>query len=176
MGNWERPRPDWIPEGYLGVVGEVVIGETESEYSRDFPGMLTGGNSVIRRPLLDRVGLYNTQLGRTAVGLLSCEDQDMYDRLLIAEAKGRYLPDLRVYHRIPAERLTKRYFRSWCFWNGVSRGILDRQHREPVKYLLGIPRYQLGQFFLGLRTASLFHSELRLWSLLGFARGKWFGK
>ena len=36
----------------------------------------------------------------------------MYHRLLALGARGRYVPDLVIYHHVPAARLTKRYFRT----------------------------------------------------------------
>ena len=51
----------------------------------------------------------------------------MYHRLLARGARGRYVPDLVIYHHVPAARLTKRYFRRWCFWRGVSLGVMDRE-------------------------------------------------
>ena len=50
----------------------------------------------------------------------------MYHRLLAPARAGRYVPDLVIYHHVPAARLSKRYFRRWCFWRGVSLGVMDR--------------------------------------------------
>ena len=61
---------------------------------------------------------------------MSCEDEDTFKRLLASGARGWYRPELIVYHHLPPERLTKRYFRRWCFWRGVSLGILDRQQPQ----------------------------------------------
>ena len=63
----------------------------------------------------------------------------MYWRLLESGATGQYLPDLVIYHYISTTRLTREYYRSWCFWRGVSRGLMDRRHPLPVTYLAGIP-------------------------------------
>ena len=51
-----------------------------------------GGNAVIRRSMLEKVGPYKTWLGRTDKGLLSGEDEDMYHRLLAAGARGFTYP------------------------------------------------------------------------------------
>jgi GT2 family glycosyltransferase len=78
---------------------------------------LPGGNAVIRRAVLERCGPYATDILRTHARLLSGEDADMYERLLAVGAQGFYTPDLIVFHHIFPERLTKRYFRRWAFWN-----------------------------------------------------------
>ena len=66
-----------------------------------------GGNAIFRRSVLMKVGLYTTWLGRTDKGLLSGEDEELYGRLLASGAKGMYLPNLKIYHYVVPERLTK---------------------------------------------------------------------
>jgi hypothetical protein len=68
--------------------------------------MLMGGNAVVKRSALETVGLYNTSLGRTDKGLLSCEDEDMFHRLLANGFNGMYVPDFFIYHYVPRERMT----------------------------------------------------------------------
>jgi hypothetical protein len=143
-----------------------------------------GGNAVIRRAVLDAVGNYKTSLGRTRTRLLAGEDEDMYRRLLDAGAVGLYIPDLIIYHRVPGERLTKRYFRRWCFWRGVSRGVLDREAPTGAVYLAGVPRWLYGRAARGLVSnvaraarrrsapAEFFSNELAVWDLAGFFYGK----
>jgi len=145
-----------------------------------------GGNAVIKRTVLDAVGPYATWLGRTDKHLLSGEDEDMYHRLLNAGAKGFYLPGMIIYHKISPARLTKKYFRSWCFWRGVSLGLLERTRKQACPYLLGVPRWHYRTAARGLLTgvASLFvqpkeereafATELALWDFLGLFYGKHF--
>jgi len=180
---WDMPAPSWVPEDYLAVLGAVDNGDEPRRYDRDFPGILKGGNAVIRRRVLEQVGGYAEYLGPGAFSrLFSCEDEDMYWRLLEHGAAGKYFPDLVIYHYISAARLTREYFRRWCFWRGVSRGLMDRRHPLPVKYLGGIPRFLLGRaaramLRLSLRapkrlTRDVFTDELRLWDVAGYAYGR----
>ena len=96
-----------------------------------------------------------------------------------------YVPDLIIYHHIPAERLTRRYHRSWCYWRGVSQGIADKDLKEPVLYVLGVPLYRIGRaiksmallpkHFLSSKGAGqAFADELATWDLLGFIHGRYF--
>jgi glycosyltransferase involved in cell wall biosynthesis len=181
--RWGAPAPGWLPQNYLGAIGWVEGGNQMRAFDGNYPGILMGGNAVLTRSILTKVGPYSTSLGRSGDKLLSCEDQDMYERLLDAGAAGVYLPDLIIYHYVPPERLTKRYFRGWCFWRGVSRGVMDKSRRAPVAYLGGIPRYLYGA---ALRSAfemassmvrdrsRLFSNELPLWDLAGFLYGRHF--
>jgi hypothetical protein len=168
------------------VIGWAECGDTIQQFGPSCSAMLMGGNAVIRRPVLERVGPYSVDLGRTPGGrLLSCEDEDMFTRLLAIGARGFYRPDLIIHHYVSPERLTKRYFRRWCFWRGVSQGTIDRRRPAAVPYLLGVPRYMVGVAVRGamdtLRSmfqrrdaARTFKNELAWWDLAGFVYGKHF--
>lgn len=184
--RWNASPPAWLPSDYPGVIGWIDGGDQTIAYGDSYSGILMGGNAVIKRSVLNRAGPYNTSLSRCGSRLLAGEDEDMYRRLLAIGARGFYIPDLIIYHHVPPERLTKRYFRSWCFWRGVSRGVLDRQCDEAVAYFAGVPRWLYGKAARGLtariryalrragREAEKFSSELALWDLAGFFYGKHF--
>ena len=187
LPRWEAARPPWLGDGYLGVIGWVDPGPEARPMDASYPGILMGGNAVIRRRVLDAAGPYSTALNRTGARLLGCEDEDMYHRLLALGARGRYVPDLVIYHYVPEARLTKSYFRRWCFWRGVSLGVMDRDRPAAVPYLAGVPRYQVGRAARGLLRLCVpsfdrsdaarqlrFESELACWDLAGFAWGKHF--
>ena len=180
---WGAPAPDWLPDDYLAVLGAVDNGNEARPFDRDFPGILKGGNAVIRRPVLMRVGPYAHYLGPGSFArLFSCEDEDMYWRLLKAAAKGKYLPALVIYHHIDELRLTREYYRSWCFWRGASRGLMDRRHPLPVAYLAGVPRFLWGQAVRSAARMTLspkrrterdaFADELRIWDVAGYFYGR----
>ena len=182
---WGAPRPAWLGDGYLGVIGWVDPGPHSMVMDASYPGILMGGNAVIRRDALTRAGKYSTALSRTGTRLLGCEDEDMYHRLLARGAYGRYVPDLVIFHHVPPARLTRGYFRTWCFWRGVSLGVMDRSRPAPVTYLAGIPRHMIGRAARSalrmlaspLRrnqetAAERFERELACVDLAGFAWGK----
>jgi len=186
LPNCEIDLPDWLPPGYNGVIG-IVEARPRQPFGESFPGNLQGGNAVFRREVFERVGLYDVHLGRAGKGLLSEEDAEFYRRLLAAGLRGFHVPDLAIYHYIPATRLTRRYYRRWCFWRGVSQGIADKKQRENVRYLFTIPRYRVMRGIDGVfdiprnifsRSASgkSFARELSFWGLLGFVYGKHFIK
>ena len=179
---WAADAPAWIPRDYMAVVGDVDSGAGEQAFGPSFAGILKGGNAVIRRSALIRVGPYAEWLGPAgSARLLSCEDEEMYLRLLKAGARGRYLPSLVVHHHVSADRLTPGYFRRWCFWRGVSRGLMDRAHPMPVRYLAGVPRFLYGSAARGLRQLlsrrldrrpGSLSDELKAWDLAGYLWGR----
>ena len=182
--RWAVTPPEWLPPEYRGVIGWVDGGNKAVPFDANYPGMLMGGNVVFTRSVLQRVGPYTTWLGRTDKGLLTAEDEELYGRLLAAGAKGMYLPELIIYHHVPSERLTKEYFRRWCFWRGVSLGLLDRTRKLPCPYLFGIPRWHFRKAFGGAVStiahllvkpddpAKAFAAELGVWDWLGLLYGR----
>jgi glycosyltransferase involved in cell wall biosynthesis len=177
-------RPKWLGHGYGAVIGSAISGDAIQQFGPACDAMLMGGNAIIRRTVLERVGPYSPDLGRTpGQRLMSCEDEDMFIRLLAIGARGFYRPDLIIHHFVPPERLTKQYFRRWCFWHGVSQGLLDRRRPANVPYLFGVPRYMIGAAIRGTAgslvpwnrrgdAGSVFRSELAWRDLLGFFYGK----
>lgn len=190
LPNWGAEQPAWLPMSYKGVIGWVEVASEPAVFDRSFSGMLMGGNCVFTREILARAGPYSTVLNRTERLLLAGEDEDMYHRLLALGARGLYLPELAIHHYIPAERLTKQYFRRWCFWRGVSLGLMDRkQSQTGVAYLAGVPRFVVGRAGRAASRAAArtirvrkdppdqsFTDVLSLLDLAGFAYGKHFYK
>jgi glycosyltransferase involved in cell wall biosynthesis len=180
---WATAPPDWIPDDYLAALGAVDNGAVRRAYDQEFPGMLMGGNAIVRRATLQRAGPYAEHLGPGSFSrLFSCEDEDMYLRLLELGAKGEYLPALVIYHYIAETRLSREYYRKWCFWRGVSLGLMDRRHPLPVTYLAGVPRFLWGRAARALvRLAAApgarppkesFGDELQMWDVAGYFYGR----
>lgn len=181
--RWGAQKPDWIAKEFGGIVGWVDGGNQRQEYGENFNGILMGGNSVVRRHVFDRIGLFNTALGRFDKGLNACEDQDFYDRLLANKLRGMYLPEMIIYHYIPPERMTRSYHRRWCWGRGTSLGVLARTRKPETVQLFGIPRWQIRHAIVGLMHAikgavglenahTAFEGELRVWDLAGFINGR----
>ena len=177
--RWEAPPPPWLPMQFTGVVGFSNPGEKELAYGGSFKGMMPGGNAVVKLSAMREVGAYDERLGPVAHDLMGCEDDDMYHRLLEAGKRGFYCPTLNIYHRVPAYRLTKKYFRRWAYGWGASQSVIDDHRTEYAgPRVMGVPRYMYGTAARGLvrmisnvlkrRTDQAFGDELSLWVLAGF--------
>ena len=181
-------QPSWVPPGYPAVLGGADGPSEPFSYGPSFPGILMGVNAVVSRAVLLAVGPYSTALGpRVDRRLGSCEDEDMYWRLLQAGARGVYLPDLVVHHHLHPDRLRKGYYRSWCFWNGASKGVMGRRRVRQVHapHIAGVPRYVYGEALRGLLTwlrstlprgsaTQRMAGELPAWHLAGRLYGRYF--
>lgn len=158
LPNWATQKPGWFPHSYGGAVS-IVPRTKRVPFSPDFQGMLLGGNAAIRRTTLERVLPYPENLGKIGTMIRSGEDEVIYHRLLALRAKGVCVPELVIYHWIPEDRLTKKYFRKWVLGRGISVGYQMRQRGFPETSLFGIPRYKIGQALRGLLPASLGKSQ-----------------
>jgi glucosyl-dolichyl phosphate glucuronosyltransferase len=185
LPEWATEKPEWIGKEFGGVVGWVESGNDEQQYGPAFNGMLMGGNAVVKRSALERVGPYNTSLGRTDKGLLSCEDEDMFHRLLANGFRGMYVPDLVIYHHVPGVRMTRGYHRQWCWGRGTSMGMLARTRTPDVVEIFRIPRWKVRHAATGMLHAikgrlglespiNAFQGELRVWDLAGYINGRLF--
>jgi glycosyltransferase involved in cell wall biosynthesis len=170
--------PEWFPPDYSGILPLVPAGDRIREFGVDYNGMLMGGNAVIRRALLVQAGGYNAALGRSATRLLSCEDDEMYRRLLEIGARGLFVPEMAVYHFIPVTRLTKSYCRRWCFWHGVSESCLPYK-TEGIACWFGIPRWMFGRCIRSVprllrrdEPNRAFAAQLHWFDLAGWACGR----
>jgi len=182
LPRWGAPQPSWLPKDeYPGVIGWLDAGNRVLEYGKNYDGVLMGGNAVVRAAAGKAVGWFHPSLGRVGVQVGSgCEDVDFFERLQAAGARGLYVPELIIYHFIPPRRLTKRYYREWCFRRFVAQAEADVLRPQPVKYVLGVPRYLIGKAFrsipvmissaLGRRwnDSRTFSRELAMWELAGF--------
>jgi len=194
---WESPRvPRWFPPttGLLwAVVALLDYGPTAVPFGNRPP---LGVNMAIRRGALERVGGFDPRVGRKAGTLLGQEVREWCMRARAAGLAGYYVPDVVVRHLIPRDRLTKRYFRRWFYWRGISRAMLYAQSgldmEKPevraldarlVPHVAGVPRYLFRTAVGALKDSvrarlrrdysTAFERELWLWMFAGIIRQRW---
>ncbi len=193
---WSGPRPDWLPNRggrHWAVIALLDYGSEPIELGQRVP---LGVNMAFRRHAFDRAGLFDNKIGRKAGTLLGQEVREWCQRARDAGLRGFYSPDLIVHHVIPVERLSRKYFRRWFYWHGISRAILyeskglDMESPErtsidfsKVPHIAGVPRYlyrtclttffsMLSAFFRRDRVARFEH-ELWLWFFAGIMKQRW---
>ena len=151
---WRGSPPRWLSArgGPLwAVIALQDFGPAPIQFGERIP---LGVNMAFRREAFAHAGAFNTRVGRKAGTLLGQEVREWCVRAHAAGLRGFYIPDVVVRHVIPAERLSKAYYRRWFFWRGVSRALLyaeaglDMEKPEQssidfsrVSHLLGVPRY-----------------------------------
>ena len=196
---WRGPQPVWLPNGpglHWAVIALMDFGLEPAEFGCNGIPWPLGVNEVTRREAFTRVGLFDTQLGRKAGTLRNQANREWHLRARELGIRGFYIPEMVVHHVISADRLTKRYFRRWLYWHGVSRAILyeklgvDMESPDDseldfskVPHIAGVPRYlyrrPLQSFLKMVRetarrdVVTSFEHELKLWFYAGVFKQRW---
>ena len=121
---WEVERPTWLSKQLERPLSIVNWADRPTSLTEGYQ-FLAGTNVAYPRHILDEVGGFSTNLGRKASNLLSNEEILLKRQLKRRNLATYYDPDICVYHNIPAERLTKRWFYRRAFWQGMSDVVLQ---------------------------------------------------
>lgn len=103
---YEYETPKWLSK-YTEILlsGLMDKGDRERPFRKgEYP---FGGNIAFRRSTIEKYGMFSSQLGRTGKKLLGGEEKDYAYRLQVAGETIWYLPQSRIDHVIPRERLTR---------------------------------------------------------------------
>ena len=116
---FESPIPDWLTDDLGMFYGSTLSGNTEKQMV--FPEHPFGVNMAFRRKVFDRVGKFNTRLGRIRKSLLSNEEKELFYRIDQAGMFILYAPGAVLYHRVPKERMDQQWIIRRVFWQGISK-------------------------------------------------------
>ena len=120
VAEYPSGRPRWMSHfAERPIANPMDFGDYVCRFPKHrIPG---GGNMAMRRELFDRVGLFNTSLGRTGTQLIGGEESELFERISEAGMACYYTPRAVMYHIIPAEKLTPEYFTRLAYNTGVSQ-------------------------------------------------------
>jgi len=142
-------RPDWMRDDFLIFYGDTRFGGEERWM--DFPDHPFGLNMAFRREVFEQIGYFNPRLGRIKASLLSGEESDIFERLHLKGLRTWYVPQVHLFHRIPAERTTLKWIEKRYYWQGVSDAVSD--HSSSSESRLGIFAESLKLFFKAISAA-----------------------
>lgn len=186
--TWLATRPGWFPDEFLWVVGCSFPGSQPME-SGEIRNVM-GGAMLFRREVFETVGGFSQQLGRTEAGasLLSCEETELCIRAKAALPHGRFMSDASaiIWHKVPASRLSLRYFCLRTYAEGLSKaylaalveqaGALDTERSYVLRVLTRGVLRNLGTAFIRLDPHGLTRAGAIVLGLtctvVGFLRGK----
>lgn len=118
---FEAGKPKWMSHFLMPLVAAIDLGDEAKAFPfNQFP---IGANMAMRKKMSDRVGLFDTNLGRKGKNLQGGEEKDYFNR---ARAKGFipwYLPSTIAQHIIPASRMSIEYIRKQAKGIGYSERI-----------------------------------------------------
>jgi len=163
------PLPRWIGKDWRGYLSEFSRGPDEHDLS---PGdFVLTASAAFRTDLLREVGGFNPMLGPSQrLPIFFNEDVDLCRRFADRGGRIRYVPDARVVHEVPPERLTPMYFVRRAYARGRSDWLLDRAVN--VRRPLGGTRGMLIHFgrLLGDRVREgLWHPDVAMGAALSAA-------
>jgi hypothetical protein len=187
LPSWQADAPAWLDTRFAELKAPLGLFDYgphsfRFETRRVVPG---GGNMAVRRELFGRIGGFRTELGRCGRSLLGQEQAEFFHRTRAEGVQGVYVPAMRAFHRVPAERLTRAYYRRWWYWKGVAQSRFHGMHQRTelgldltqVPHLARVPRFIFGSAvreaarwlrLAGRRDPSRFVHELRLMYALGY--------
>jgi glucosyl-dolichyl phosphate glucuronosyltransferase len=148
---WGAPRPAWLDARRGDLWGAIAILDygPDAFVFEERQRIPLGANMAVRRTVIEAAGGFNPALGRTGQSLLGQEQAEFFCRTRALGARGVYVPGMVLHHHVPASRLTRRYFRRWWLWKGISRARLYRVHpqAEPgidlriARRIANVPRF-----------------------------------
>ncbi|WP_197231704.1 glycosyltransferase [Novipirellula artificiosorum] len=135
---WFEPpgRPEWIEstwEKCKPVYAARDIGETPVDLTED--RLPYGANFAIRTDF-QRVYLYDPMLGRVRSAMIGGEETHVLEQIARAGGKGRWVPNAKVQHIVPADRATERYIRSYYVGQGQANVLFNKQGSRRMVALL----------------------------------------
>lgn len=128
--------PAWLPQD-MALYGGILFAYFDvGDKTIQLNGAPFGANMAFRRSMFAKYGAFRTDLGHTGGDMIGNEDTEFGNRLMMAGERLRYEPTATVYHAVPRERLTQKYFLSW--WFDCGRAMIRERGDRPA--VCGIPR------------------------------------
>ena len=122
--EWPDSAPPWFPETFYWVLGCSYSGLPDNNATIRNP---IGASMAMRRRIFETVGGFSSGLGRIGRNPLGCEETELSIRYCARSPKERFVlcRSAVVHHRVPASRLTWRYFWTRCWAEGLSKAAVS---------------------------------------------------
>jgi glycosyltransferase involved in cell wall biosynthesis len=111
--------PTWLPQKFYFLVSIF----NEGEFPKDI-NYVMGANFIVRRVIFDKIGGFNTFLGRKGNSLSGGEEIDFLNRVHLLKSRVYYMPNLIVYHKIDS-KLNQNYVLTYSKELGKSERFMD---------------------------------------------------
>ncbi len=117
----ESELPKWMSKYLMPLMSVMDRGDHIKEYAqRQFP---IGANMGVSRSIIDQIGDFNVNLGRTGKNMLGGEEKDLFFRMRAEGYKVYYFPDVIVQHVVPDARLTHEFVKKQASGIGISERL-----------------------------------------------------
>ena len=126
--DFDVSPPSWFNTNYETQVSAYDMGDEPFVYEEQVGPF--GTNMAFRRESFERAGRFDTTLGRKGNSLLSNEEIALVDKIKEIPEGCVYWPKAEVDHRVPEDRLTRKWMLSRFFWQGVSDGVMFSELKD----------------------------------------------
>lgn len=136
VAEYPTGRPRWMSKyTEQPIANPMDFGKSVKPFPKGrIPG---GGNMAMRRSVFDKIGRFDTSLGRTGKQLIGGEESDLFERIEAAGMACYYVPRAVMYHIIPESKLTIDYFRRLAFNTGLSQRRRAQIHNRMAGLYVG---------------------------------------
>ncbi len=179
VGGLITPRfltgiPNWYSKYFNGLVGSFDQGPAVKQLTGErYP---CGANMAFRKDAFEKIGYFNTLLGRSGTGLLANEEKDIYKRILAGGFKVYYLPSMSVLHAVEANKFDTKYVRRHSMGIGGGErlrlkgqtGALIKKFIEYVAKWGYAILYGIGFLLRGQWSKFYMLERFRWWVIVGF--------
>jgi glucosyl-dolichyl phosphate glucuronosyltransferase len=131
--EWEAPQPQWLSHQVSLALTIVDWSPTPHLITDLRVEWLVGANVAFRVEALAAAGGFDPRLDRAGSRLLSSGDVFMVKQVMRRGYSCLYHPAMSVRHRVPAERLTQRWFRHRYYWQGISDAAMEIIEHSPSR-------------------------------------------
>jgi len=102
-----QKKPLYLEGDLQGLLGGFQLPYSVPTYVTTWTEYPWGGNMAFRKSIFSDVGLFNTEMGPSGKKRMTAEETEFIDRINKAGGKILYIPEARVRHFVPPERLQK---------------------------------------------------------------------
>lgn len=126
--KFESKSPKWMSKYLLPLMSVLDKGKYKKQFKgKSYP---IGANMAFRKSTIDKIGLFNTKLGRSGKNLQGGEEKDIFNRMRKNNMGIYYLPDVCVDHIIPDSRLHKGFIKRIGLGIGSSEKIRSLEYNK----------------------------------------------
>ena len=165
-----KDMPSWLSKDLWGFLACLDYGDEPFRVADHY---IYGTNMAFTRDILDQVGCFNPDLGRTGYLPIGGEETDLVDRIKAAGGIVYYEPAAVVQHVTEEYKLEKSYFLSLHYYEGLHKG--KTYNGETRRQLFGIPLFIFRQFLRSVMRylgEPIVRKQMNVWWYLGFMKGR----
>jgi len=180
LPDWDGSEPVWVHDNGRYAIRPLPVpnfDQGDGIMELGMEGRLPqGGNLIVRRSVLERVGEFSTELGPRGHDLGGGEDSDYIYRALRGGAKLLYVPGVVQLHYVESERCALSYIMKKAFLRSKSVVLLEHSHTTlPPKYLYRKMLVHLVSILTSLYMPRTRYYLVRMAATLGEFSGCWQG-